>query len=670
MDDFEQFKQTFITESFELLGEMEEKLLTLDEAACDSEDINAIFRCIHSIKGGAGAFSLTQLVEFTHVLETLLDKMREGEIQPNQDIMDHLLQSVDVVKSFVVAAQAGQELPEEHGAELKAQLEEVLGAQPAMSVESKAVVSGQDGGEISIYSIKFKPYPELFESGNEPLYLFRELRSLGELTVHPIKDKLPSFAKLNPEHCYLSWESELITNHSEDRIREVFEFVEDECDLDIALVGGVELQVKEISAQAKTDTIIADDINVAPDAKDAATKNVAVGSMRVDIAKVDQLVNMVGELVITQSMLVNHTKELPVEVHKDLHQGIAELTRHTRELQESVMAVRMQPVKSVFARMPRIVRDISRKLDKKIRIEMLGENTEIDKTMIEQLSDPLTHMIRNSLDHGIEAPAERRAAGKPEEGVIKLSADNSGGRINIEIEDDGAGINREKVLQLAQEKGLVPLDAALTEEEIDNLIFMPGFSTADEITDVSGRGVGMDVVKQNIEGLGGNIDVFNTPSQGSKIIISLPLTLAILDGMIVGVGEEKYIIPINNIIESLCPDAEELANITTGNDVINVRGDFIPVIYLDHIFDIAGSKKISDRRLLVLLESGRHRFGVVVDEIIGQQQVVIKSIEENSDPVPGVSGATILGDGNVSLILDVAKLQAMTAKDRHVRVAA
>jgi two-component system chemotaxis sensor kinase CheA len=386
--------------------------------------------------------------------------------------------------------------------------------------------------------------------------------------------------------------------------------------------------------------------------------------------KVDKLVNMVGELVITEAMLRAQTRELPAEAFAGLLRGVDELSQHTRELQEAVMSVRMQPVKSVFSRMPRIVRDLSAQLGKDIRLEMAGENTEVDKTVIESLSDPLTHMIRNSVDHGIEPPEKRKEAGKPAQGTIKLSADHRGGRIVIEIRDDGAGINRAKVLAKARDKGLVAPDAAISDEECDNLIFLPGFSTAEKVSNVSGRGVGMDVVKRNIESLEGTVRLSTEPGKGSLFTISLPLTLAILDGMIVRVGREHYIVPITSIIETLRPKPGTLKAVQGHNDVLNVRGEFIPIMYLYRIFCIPQAEADPAKALVVLVEGSGGKMGLVVDELIGQQQVVIKSLEANADPVQGISGATILGDGRVSLILDINGLRQLQQETPAAAMAA
>ncbi len=709
MTDLDQFKETFITECFELLEEMEEKLLSFDSGEIDLDEVNAIFRCAHSIKGGAGAFGFNSLVNFTHILEALLDAMREEKIVPSEDVVDALLKSVDIVSQLVSAAQSGNTLPDDHGADLAATLQGIVNSSGDVPiainnpVEEIAVPSSSSQGEVGFFDITFVPKRTLFVSGNEPLLLVRELKRLGDVTIEINIDAIPFLPEMDYEECYLSWKIELTTNKDIEAIKEVFEFVEDECDLEIEEFGaicmpvvdtgpdlseedefgGIFLDVLDISdsvegsIENKTKVVTTPAPAASPPPKDTAVKKAvskskspAVSSIRVDIEKVDTLVNMVGELVITQAMIMQQTKDLPDDKFHDLIQGVEEFSRLTRELQESVMSVRMQPVKSIFARMPRLVRDLSRQLGKDINIEMRGENTEIDKTVIEQLGDPLTHMIRNSVDHGVESPEERIASGKSAQGTIILSADNSGGRIIIEISDDGNGINRERVLAKAIEKGLVSENAQMTNEEIDNIIFMPGFSTAEQVTDVSGRGVGMDVVRRNIADLGGTIEILNTPGKGSRFVVSLPLTLAILDGMIIRLGKEKYIIPINNILESISPKEDEIKSVSDGSDVLNVRGDFVPILYLFKIFGVRELLEDSDKTIIVLVENGRDKFGLVVDEIIGQQQVVIKSIEENSDPVEGVSGATILGDGNVSLILDIETLQRMSDVTRPEMVAA
>ena len=650
MVSLDQFRITFLTECEELLADMEERLVDLTPENADSERLNAIFRCAHSIKGGAGAFGLSYITNFTHVLEALLDSMREGKVNPSQEAVNALLKSVDVVTKMVNAAKADMVPPPDLGADVLVLLNKFTGSGAEKAVGAAAATVVAPG--MQRWNIGFIPHASLFGSGNEPLLILRELSRLGQISTRLVSDKVPKFDQLDPETCYLAWTIDLVTDKGEAAIREAFEFVESQCDLSIT---------PTIERRQPRD-------DVPKAGGDDAVRASASASIRVDLDKVDRLVNMVGELVITEAMLRAQTRELPGEKFSGLMRGIDELSQHTRELQEAVMSVRMQPVKSIFSRMPRIVRDLSSQLGKDIVLEMEGENTEVDKTVIEQLSDPLMHMIRNSCDHGIEGPETRMAAGKPARGTILLSAYHRGGRIIIEIRDDGAGINRARVLAKAREKGLVSPEVSPSDEEIDHMIFMAGFSTAEVVTNASGRGVGMDVVRRNIEGMGGSVHVANTPGQGSVFTVSLPLTLAILDGMIVRVGVENYIIPITCIIETMRPKQDEVRHVEGTSDVINVRGEFVPIIYLHEVFHIHNAEPNPSKALVVLVESGRDKLGVVVDELIGQQQVVIKSLETNSDPVRGISGATILGDGHVSLILEISHLKSLAEEVRAERI--
>ena len=658
MNDLDQFKQTYITECLELLVEMEERLLGLDLESPDIEQVNAIFRCAHSIKGGSGAFGFDYITNFTHVLEALLDSMREGKVAVSREAVDTLLKSADIVTQMVHAARDGVRPPDNLGADIKAQLEQFASSNTAAKgsasyglfdpEEANTDASGASGERR--WQIDFAPHETLFSTGNEPLLILRELARLGKIEITAYTPRVKEIAYLNAANCYIGWSIQLTTHKLESAIREAFEFVTDHCDLKITAIA----ELPPAGADRNSPTPRA--ITIAAAAEDQGSKTAQATSIRVDLDKVDRLVNMIGELVITEAMIKAQTRDFVVEQHAGLMRGIDELSQHTRELQEAVMSVRMQPVKSIFSRMPRIVRDISAQLGKDIRLVTSGENTEVDKTVIEQLSDPLMHMIRNSCDHGVEKPETRIQNGKPAQGTIHLSADHRGGRIIIEIRDDGAGINRERVLAKAREKELIPADTTPSPEEIDNMIFMAGFSTAEKVTNVSGRGVGMDVVKRNIEGMGGTVRITNTPGKGSVFTVSLPLTLAILDGMIVRVGAENYIIPITSIIETLRPKAEEVRRVEGHSDVINVRGEFVSVVYLHRVFHIKDAQDDPSKALVVLVESGHKKMGLVVDELIGQQQVVIKSLEANADPVKGISGATILGDGRVSLILEINDL--------------
>ncbi|RVU37768.1 chemotaxis protein CheA [Hwanghaeella grinnelliae] len=699
-DPLEQFKATFFEECSELLADSESRLggIRLSDGPVDIEDLNAIFRAIHSVKGGAGAFEFTDLIGFAHVFETVLDKLRNHEAETTEHVIDTMIACNDHLISLVDAARDETVTDDAVTQRLKAALNALIdGGQPAAAENLHEHVS--EGVELPVpphgnrrYKISFIPHPELFKYANEPLLLLRELAGLGTAEIVVDTSKLPTIEALDPDLSYLSWTINLLADCSEDDIREVFEFVEDDCDLTIALdeVGDAaaaqaedapeEPPASEPTPPDESDTgkepaqqnVPTPAVAAAAATAPAGNKPVqakpggggaqsgTVGSIRVELDRVDRLVNMVGELVITQAMLKQRIGELPADMSTGLSQGFDDLVMHTRELQESVMAVRMQPVNSVFARMPRLVRDLAAKLDKKVQLVMTGEMTEVDKTVIEQLADPLTHMIRNSLDHGIETAAERTDSGKPETATIHLIAEHRGGRIEIRVSDDGRGINRQRVQEKAIEKGVISRDDNLTDEQIDELIFAPGFSTADAVTDVSGRGVGMDVVRRNIIGLGGRISVRSEPDRGTQFTLSLPLTLAVLDGMVVAVADEKYIIPLTSIVESIRPSKKQLNRLSNGADVVSVRGNYIRLIRLYHLFGIPQATQEPDKGIVVIVEiEGGELVGVLVDDLLGQQQVVIKSLEHNYDPVSGISAATILGNGRVALILDIDGLNMM-----------
>jgi two-component system chemotaxis sensor kinase CheA len=480
---------------------------------------------------------------------------------------------------------------------------------------------------------------------------------------------------MDPEDSYLSWLFHLRTKAGRDAIAEVFEFVNEDCDLTIELEDEEAETGAEQAGDTRRDGAPSSQAEKQPGAASANAPGAekadsgkdggarGASSIRVDLSRVDRLVNVVGELVITQAMFAEQIAQQGGNMRQNWTQGQEDLAAHTRELQECVMAIRMQPVRSVFARMPRLVRDVAAKLNKKVRLVTSGDQTEVDKTVVEELADPLTHMIRNAIDHGIESPEVRAANGKPEEGTIELSASQRAGNILIQIADDGAGINRERLLRKAIEKGIVPPDANLSDGEIDELIFAPGFSTAEKVTDTSGRGVGMDVVRRNISNLGGRIQIQSTPGKGTRFTLVLPLTLAVLDGMLVAVGNEKYIVPLTSIVESIRPDQNQVRPIGGGAQVISIRGEFIRLIPLHRIFNVPTTVTEPWKGLVVVVEQEKgSKIGVLVDELIGQQQVVVKSLAENFDPVRGISGATILGNGRVALILDVEALVAMPEK--------
>lgn len=664
-----QFRKTYFEECTELLDALQSNLDMLSNGSGDAETLHAIFRSVHSIKGGAGAFGFAGLVTFSHVFESLLDAMREQKVSAVPEIVQLLLRASDALADIVNAARSEQSLDAGFGAEIVAAMEEVLAgaadAQPEAAEAATAVTAEPEVTGERRYRIAFTPHSEMLQKANEPLLLVRQLRRLGGVSVEVDTSRIPLLAALDPEAAYLGWTFTLDTGAPQSAIHEVFEFVEDDCDLLVTLPeAGMPVAAATVTA---TPEFVAEPAaaSVAKTAEPAAAVPVATQSIRVDVDKVDRLVNLVGELVITQAMLTEQGTLLPADHYPALIQGIEALAQSARELQESVMAIRAQPVKSVFARMPRVVRDLAATLGKEVRIVTAGEMTEIDKTVIEQLNDPLTHMIRNALDHGIEGPDARVAAGKPRQGTIHLSAAQRSGRIVIEVSDDGRGINREKVLAKAQDRGLVPPGASLSEEEIDNLIFLPSFSTADVVSNISGRGVGMDVVKRNVQSLGGRITVHSRFGAGSRFTLSLPLTLAVVDGMVVSVGKETFIIPLTAIIESLRPRAADIHPVIGRGNVLALRGEYLPLIPLHKCFEVEGAISDPCSGIVIVVQSeSAGRVGVMVDELLGQQQVVVKSLEANYDPVDGISGATILGNGRVALILDIARLREIDAEPR------
>lgn len=727
----EGLKEIFIVECYEMIEVMEQQLLDIDvEAEVSVDALNAIFRGAHSMKGGAGALGFQEIYQFTHVMEALLDAMRSGTMKPTAEIIDTLLAGVDTTKQMVDCGSSGQAIDPNLGADILKKIEGILSGagavaaeapaipddvkerfaeEPAAPVADEPVVAESAAESAGEYTISFRPHADLFGSGNDPLFILKQLQNLGKVDVEAHIDAIPAWSDYDMLQSYMHWTVHMDTDANEAEIKEVFEFVEGLADIEIAPKGAapaaqeVEEAVADpavaempqseavqpeaapapaataepatpepVAAAVKEEAPIAKADPAA--AKAPAAQAHAPATVRVDVDKIDRMVNMVGELVIAQSMLLDRMGALPESVQSLLNASLADLSRKTRDLQESVMSVRMQPVQSIFARMTRLARDLSRQLEKPFKLVTSGESTEVDKTIIEKLSDPITHMIRNSADHGLEMPDVRVSKGKQKEGTIYLSAYHAGGKIVIEIQDDGAGINREKVLEKAKEKGLVMPDAELTPEQIDTLIFAPGFSTADAVSTVSGRGVGMDVVDKNIKDLGGGITIFNEPGKGARFTITLPLTLAILDGMVVASGDEKYIIPILNMVETFQPSEKNIKTIADGNDLINIRGEYIPMVYLGEIFRIPNYKEHASDGLIIVIESGRHKFGLVVDSLIGQQQVVIKTIDDQSETIPGISGATILGDGKISLILDIAGIyQILTThtgkKQKHKKKA-
>jgi len=692
--DMSQFHQVFFEECFEGLEAMESGLLTLDMGDIDSEIINTIFRGAHSIKGGSGTFGFTVVAEYTHIMETLLDEMRDGRRKVTQPAVDVLLGSVDCLREMLTAIQNERDVNNSSVAKHKAALEVVLNGgsidESVLQVEHKPVseslvvdaapdIHEEESGDLDEqgWKIAFCPYLDLLKTGNDPVRLFRELNELGELTTIVNIQDVPAFYELDPEECNISWDLKVVGDISGDDIREIFNWVEGDCEMEIQplakpiksapvakiidpepleLVNSGNPAPKPAEAKSKVAAEIKKSDTQYSD-NEAAKAMAKASSIRVDTDKIDTLINMVGEVVITQSMLGLVGENFSMDKVGQLKRGLAQLERHTRDLQQSVMNIRMLPISFVFSRFPRLVHDISSKLDKKIVLKLVGENTEVDKAVVELINDPLVHLIRNSLDHGIEMPADRVAAGKSETGTIELKAYHRGGHIVIEIIDDGRGLDKDKLLSKAIEKGLVEENSILTEKQIFELIFMPGFSTAEQLTDISGRGVGMDVVRRNILSLGGNIEIISELGKGTTIAIHLPLTLAILDGQSVAVGDETYIVPLVSIIESINITERMLNKVAGKGETFRLRNEYLPVIRMRRIFNVhSGNPTKSKEGVLVVVEGQGELCCLLVDELLGQQQVVIKSLEANYRRVEGVSGATILGDGSVALILDVPGL--------------
>lgn len=676
MSDLDYFKRVFFEECHELLNVTETKLMEIASGTYEAEDIHAIFRAVHSIKGGSGSFSFDNLVNFAHNFETVLDLVRNNEIELTTELTEILLRANDVLTDLVIQAEAESGSVPAQMQDVLLQLESVMlgdtqsyrvpekHENPSAATESQK----QDIPSLYEYDITFKPFENMLRFGNEPRLILKELKQLscpeqGEWNLRIDSQKMPPLESLEVELCYVSWHISFKSMQPESRIRECFDFVDGECEL---IIQTQQAQVQEILCiqEAKIETVLPPKAAIKEELKIVAVKPVnknteeVVHSIRVDLDRIDRLVNTVGEMVIKQAMILDAAQSTEFNQNELLIKGLQELNQHMRDLQEGVMAIRAQPVKTVFMRMPRIVRELASELKKDIALEMQGENTEIDKTVIEQLGDPLMHMIRNAVDHGIETPEDRIAAGKSAQGTIRLLAEHRSGRIVIEITDDGKGIQREKVLKKAIDVGIVSEDANLSGEEIDHLIFHPGFSTAASVTNISGRGVGMDVVKQNIQALGGRISIQSTEGKGSRFTLTLPLTLAVLDGMIVRTGNEIYVIPLINIIETLRPSKNQISHLVGGHDILELRNNTIPLIYLYKTFNVTNAIQSPLNGIIVVVETeGNELVGLVVDDILSQQQVVIKSLEANYDPILGISGATILGNGRVSLIVDVNALK-------------
>jgi len=646
--DLAQFHDAFFDESFEALDTMEAALLKLNVGAPDAETVNTIFRVAHSIKGGSATFGFAEVASFTHTCETMLDELRGNRMEVTRCITDLLLKSVDIMREMLRAVQHKTPIDAQRVADVQFDLELAI-AQKSAPTQSLPRPAGESREGAHRWRIHFRPYPQLFVHGNDPLRMLRELADLGELNVAVAAKNLPALRELDPESCYLAWDMTVDTDATREVIDQVFDWAEGDCELKIN-----DENAAAAAAPMPTPTPAPALPRSTGEGREAESE--APSSIRVSTEKVDELMNTVGELVITQSMLTQLGTKLTGPLSDALRAGLAQLERNVRELQESVMRVRMLPISFVFSRFPRMVRDLSQRLGKQVELKLSGDQTELDKTVLEKIGDPLVHLVRNSIDHGIELPQARVAAGKPPAGVISLEAYHKGGNIVVEVCDDGGGLQRERILAKARERSMVSATEVLTDEQICHLIFMPGFSTADQATDISGRGVGMDVVRRNIKELGGSIEVTSTAGRGSRFVITLPLTLAIVDGQSVSVGSETYLVPLIAIIESLQLKPGGVNRIAGHQEVFWFRDGYVPVVRLHEVFGVRSRATELHEGLIMVVEGDGRRVGLFVDDLLGQQQVVIKSLETNFRRVDGVTGATILGDGAVALILDVPGL--------------
>lgn len=671
--DMSQFQETFLQEAGENLEELEQGLLALESG--ESADMNAIFRAAHSIKGGAGTFGFMPISNFTHTVESVLQKARDGELEMSADLITVLLASCDLIGDMLdIARNNGDTATIDTIACLEALMQyENSDVAPSSTAETSAGTDTSlfDDGSAGLFLdtawlITFKPKPHLPLTGSDPINILREIKTLGITEVKVHTAPVPLLDKIYPEEMYLWWEIKVTTDASKADIEDIFMFVEDDADITITQESPQAAPTEQKTEKKQEQESIAtpmEERRTTQDRRKAPERRQTGGAeqqyIRVAIDKVDNLINLVGELVTTNAMVEQHAgtdgEQPDNNKQQQLLSALQDMSMHTRNLQESIMAIRMMPVDFAFSRFPRMVRDTANKLGKQVRLVTDSGQTELDKTVIEKISDPLTHLVRNSVDHGIEMPEDRLAAGKTEEGTVTLKAFYKGGSVMITITDDGRGLNKDKIIAKAIQNGIITSADGMSDEDIYNMIFESGFSTAEVVTDVSGRGVGMDVVRKNIQSLGGSVFIESTPGKGSTFSISLPLTLAIVDAMATKVGGEIYMVPLLSIMESIRPTADMIQRIQGNMEVLCVRGEYLPLLRLGQAMKVPDSAHQSDptKGIAVILETENEKIALVVDDLLGERQVVIKSIEKNYQSVEGISGATILGDGTVALILDL-----------------
>ena len=676
------------------MADLADGLAKMQSGSADPETVNAVFRAVHSVKGGAGAFNLKELVAFSHQFETVLDELRADRLKLQTELMFTLLRSADHLSVLIEAARDGVEVDaavtQNSAAALRVWLKPASDAAeaPADAAESFsfAAVTLDFGAfepennapsepALTHFDIMFQPTATLFSNGHEPALLFAELARLGTLSSKIDLAELPLWEEFDTTVPFIKWNLKLASAAEIDQVRAVFEFVDGLCKLDITVsqgsvdVGAIEIEAPPppmpTPAAPPMREAVAEPITPAAQMPTAAAKGTAASAqipdqhgpkptLRVELDRVDRLINAVGELIINQAMIAQRVNEMPVTTDTEVVTYVEDYRLLARDIQEAVMAIRAQPVKPLFQRMSRIVREAADATGKSAQLLAFGEEIEVDKTVIERLADPLTHMIRNAVDHGLESPEDRLKAGKEACGTIRLSAAHRSGRVIISIKDDGAGLNRPKILKIAKEKGLIPQDADLAEADIDSLLFQPGFSTAQKVSNLSGRGVGLDVVRTAVMALGGRVAISSIPGQGTEFTISLPLTLAVMDGMVVSVRGQTMIAPISSIVETIRPATSEVHNVGPSSKYLSIRGEFIPIIDVASSLGIAPNTAPTEPPLLLLVESeNQSQCALIVDEVHDQRQVVIKGLEHNYRSVQGVSAATVLGNGQIALILDL-----------------
>jgi two-component system chemotaxis sensor kinase CheA len=661
--DLTRFQATFFEEADEHLEEMEAALLQLEHAPNDSELLNRIFRGAHTIKGASGTFGFEGVGSFTHVLENLLDRLRDGELAADGELVGLLFTSLDVLNGLLKAAQ-NETSPPNNVDEILALLHEANGSSGETAAgEAVASADFQNGGEQT-YHIEFHPSRDFFRYGQDPLMLLRDLDELGKISDATIDlSRMPQLSELPVEECHIGWSMQFLTEEPLSSIQDVFMFLDEDSRLEIkSSVPPLEAAPQPNATTTATENLKADKERRSGEERRAeppAARTTPKETVRVDRDRLDTLINNIGELVIGTSMVEQDWLSV---ASQEPSAALTQMVKIVRDLQEMSLSLRMVPVSATFQKMARVVRDLTRKLGKDIAFEMSGEETELDKTVVDQIGDPLLHMIRNSVDHGIEMPDDRAAAGKTPQGRLQVRAYHQGGNIYIELEDDGKGLNLEAIRRKAVERGVIAEDDELTHQEVCDLVFHAGLSTAEKLSDVSGRGVGMDVVRRNIEALKGNVTVQTRPGQGTTVSVRLPLTLATLDGLTVKIGSEVYIIPLLSVVESFRPRPEDVKKLAGKFEVVHMRGEVIPMLRLHSVLNISGAELDPCRGLVVIVENHERKYALLVDELLGQQQVVIKNLESNFQKVNAVAGATILGDGRVALILDVDGLKSCAPK--------